>query len=36
VIALGYVHRDAAEAGQHVVITTPAASVEAVIVGFAG
>lgn len=36
VIALGYVHRDVAEPGQHVVITTPAASVEAVIVGFAG
>ena len=36
VIALGYVHREAAEPGQHVIITTPAASVEAVIVGLAG
>lgn len=36
VVALGYVHRDFAEAGRHVMVATPAGEVDAVILGLAG
>jgi folate-binding protein YgfZ len=36
IVALGYVHRDLAEAGRHVSVATSAGQVDAVIVGLAG